>query len=501
VRSSYPRIRICATSERRVPSQPSAQKPPVLNARELAQLVGGIALQAEGLFLDRIQVPERPGGFQKSEWSLVLSGRSGSGTLTFSVRAQAPHIAWYTKNAPKSAKNATRSAFDLSLGKLLRGAKLLRISTEPRDRIVWLDWSNQLRMALVLIPSGPEAVLLKDEQVLARSRYPERTHWSAPPPPPLKRTEELPIREQWVQTPEHYSRCLDAYYLEHAFDLRRKSIQQKLSANLLQSETRIQQATRAQTEAKSEPNWQILGNLLKSALHLAQKDWPKVEVFDYEQDRLCVLDCDPNLTPKEQLDRYYEKARRQKRKIEETTTRILELSENVTRIKSALLKVQQTVDSATLLQVEEEFQLKPPNSDPLTSRVLSRFSGKSYVSRDGWSILVGRSRDENLELTFRVARGNDLWMHVRGKPSSHVVILVPSSKTAPLETLLDAAQLLLHASGGSQWGKTEIDYTYRKFVKKIPNSTQVSYTHNKTLLVTPDPARLARLLSQLGSTS
>src|SRR6185295_1654847 len=105
-------------------------------------------------------------------------------------------------------------------------------------------------------------------------------------------------------------------------------------------------------------------------------------------------------------------------------------------------------------------------------------------------------RDENLELTFKHSRGNDIWMHLRGRPGAHVLIPVSSGKSVPLETLLDAAVLTVFYSGGEKWGKTEVDYTPKKHVKRIKDSTEASYTHNKTLLVQPDTARLKRLLSE-----
>jgi hypothetical protein len=459
--------------------------------------VESIAPEVQGLFLDRVQVPERPGGFQKSEWALQLSGRHGGGALTFSVRAQAPHLAWYPGKGPKAAPEGTRSAFDLSLGKLLRGVKLQRIHVLPGDRVVFLDWEGDLRLALVLIPAGPEAVLIERGQVVARSRYPERAEWS-PPAPRTGTGKTLAVREDWIHSPEAYRRVLDAYYAQHAFETRLSSIERNLSAQLKQNEARIAQARIAREEAEKEPRWQHLGDLLKSVLHLAEENWPNVEVFDYEQDRTFFVECDPDLKPQEQLDRYYQKAKRQKRKIEETSERISELEVGVKRLKAALQALTENPDEALLDRIEAEFQLKNRALDPLTAKIASKFGGKSYVSQDGWTILVGRSREENLELTFRVARGNDLWMHVRGKPSAHVLVLIPPGKHAPLETLLDAANLLLHASSGAQWGKTEVDYTFRKFVKKIPGSTQVSYTHNKTLLVTPDPERIGRLLAQHG---
>lgn len=84
-------------------------------------------------------------------------------------------------------------------------------------------------------------------------------------------------------------------------------------------------------------------------------------------------------------------------------------------------------------------------------------------------------------------------MHARGKPSAHVIIQLAKGKSASLETLIDAATLLIYFSKGTSWGKTEVDYTLKKYVKKIKNSDQVSYTQNKTLLLEFDPARLDKI--------
>jgi len=87
-------------------------------------------------------------------------------------------------------------------------------------------------------------------------------------------------------------------------------------------------------------------------------------------------------------------------------------------------------------------------------------------------------------------------MHVWEKSVEHVVVPLRSKKNASLETLLDAAFLCIHYSNGANWGKTEVDYTQKKYVKRIKDSSEASYVNNKTLVVELDPKRLKELLSQ-----
>ncbi len=70
--------------------------------------------------------------------------------------------------------------------------------------------------------------------------------------------------------------------------------------------------------------------------------------------------------------------------------------------------------------------------------------GRPYrtVSLEGWEILVGRSAEDNDHLTFGVAKGRDLWLHVAGgSPGSHVVIKNPEGGEVPREIVERAAEL------------------------------------------------------------
>lgn len=70
--------------------------------------------------------------------------------------------------------------------------------------------------------------------------------------------------------------------------------------------------------------------------------------------------------------------------------------------------------------------------------------GRPYrtVELEGWEILVGRSAEDNDHLTFGVAKGRDLWLHVAGgMPGSHVVIKNPEGGEVPREVVERAAQL------------------------------------------------------------
>jgi predicted ribosome quality control (RQC) complex YloA/Tae2 family protein len=267
-----------------------------------------------------------------------------------------------------------------------------------------------------------------------------------------------------------------------------------LSKGLL---TRIRQARESMKSAEAEPDWALWGETLKGWLYALPE--PEQGFWVLENVRVPV---DPKLGPSQQVERLFNLARRKKRRREEAVLRLQTAEERLQKLDPG--KVIEQGDWGALQNWEREAGILVGGGDTsavetsggsrLKVAVPAMWHGKSYVTKDGFAILVGRSRDENLELTFKIARGNDVWMHVRGRPGAHLVIPVPTGKSVPLDTLLDAAALCIYWSGGKSWGKTEVDYTFKKYVKRIKDSTEASYTHNKTLIATPDEKRLTLLL-------
>ncbi len=110
--------------------------------------------------------------------------------------------------------------------------------------------------------------------------------------------------------------------------------------------------------------------------------------------------------------------------------------------------------------------------------------------------MVGRNDRENETLCFRMAKGNDFWFHAHGTPGSHLIVRMERRQEIPYQTLLDAATLALHFSQLKKAGKGEVIYSYKKYVRKIKNGKpgMVTCSREKTLFISVEPERLARLL-------
>ena len=117
-----------------------------------------------------------------------------------------------------------------------------------------------------------------------------------------------------------------------------------------------------------------------------------------------------------------------------------------------------------------------------------------FVSDEGFEILVGRSNVQNDELTTKLARRTDYWLHTQKVHGSHVIIRCDGLEPPP-RTLEQAASLAVYYSQGRGGGKIPVDYTMIRFVRKPSGALpgKVIYTDYRTLLAESDEELAARL--------
>lgn len=267
--------------------------------------------------------------------------------------------------------------------------------------------------------------------------------------------------------------------------------------------TRTLEKVRKEASRRSEAEAHLReGELISRNLHRFRRGDARVTLTEYtdEGPREVVLEVDPKRSPKAQADWHFHQYRRLSRGCEMAAERAEMLERERDEIDRALEAIDRMDDAA----------LRAAAASEPTVRVGAASSGrakrgeaathrpfKRYQSTTGARILVGRGGAENDELTFHVAKPNDLWLHARGVSGAHVVVPLERGAEVPQVLLLDAAHLALHHSSARGEAKGEIAYTRAKFVRKPRGGAkgQVSYTHERTFLLRVEPERLERLLA------
>jgi predicted ribosome quality control (RQC) complex YloA/Tae2 family protein len=210
---------------------------------------------------------------------------------------------------------------------------------------------------------------------------------------------------------------------------------------------------------------------------------------------------DPALGPKENMERYYRRARR----IAESAARVAARTGEVRAREAALRALAEAVEGAPMAdlpRLEREARRlgagpRPP-PPPRRKREAPLPPHRTFRSLAGVPIWVGRGAEENDTLTVRLARGNDLWLHARGRTGAHVLVRLERGRAPDQETFLDAAHLAAHFSDARGEGLVEVASTRAKYVHKPRGAAPgaVTYSQEKVIALRLEPGRLERLLAE-----
>jgi predicted ribosome quality control (RQC) complex YloA/Tae2 family protein len=207
-----------------------------------------------------------------------------------------------------------------------------------------------------------------------------------------------------------------------------------------------------------------------------------------------TIALDPELDAKENAQRYFARYRKAADALPHLERRRAALSARRDALDVLAFEAERS-DPPTLPELEAVLDViegRPPQRAAAPGR---RRAPLRIERPSGARISVGRSPRENEEVTFRIARPDDLWFHARGIPGSHVVLQPAPGAPFDDDDLDAAADLAALHSRGRDGGRVEVDYTERKYVRKQRDGAPglVWYTNARTRLGRPDhvPAETA----------
>ena len=233
-----------------------------------------------------------------------------------------------------------------------------------------------------------------------------------------------------------------------------------------------------------------LGDILTANIHRIQKGQTSVTVEDFYDENMAQIQVpiSPTLSPQQNAAKFYKDYARMKN-AEKELTKQLELGETELHyLKSVLEELNRAETDAELEEIRRELPdggyLKADSGKKRMK--VSKVAPMRFESTDGYPIYVGRNNRQNEELTFRLARKDDLWLHAQKVHGSHVIISCGGT-TPPDDTVTQAAQLAAYYAETKGGQNLPVDVTPVKQVKKIPAGKpgMVIYHTYKTVYVNP----------------
>ena len=229
-----------------------------------------------------------------------------------------------------------------------------------------------------------------------------------------------------------------------------------------------------------------IGDILAANMHQIKYGIKKVTVFDFYNNQQITINLDPLLSPNDNLNFYYNKYNKGKRTISALNSRFLDIQNEIKYFEEIKMFIEKENDFIGIEEIENELNLTNNGNKSKNKIKLNKPKKRDLLSFDynGFQIFVGRNNKENEEISFSKGQPNDIWLHIKDIPGSHVLIL-RNNQELPNDVLLHAANLACEYSKAKKGDKVTVDYCERKFVKKIKNSKpgNVIYTNFHSLLI------------------
>jgi predicted ribosome quality control (RQC) complex YloA/Tae2 family protein len=473
----------------------------------------------------------RPWGkvFQLSPNTLAVDFRTGDGRyLLLSADPARPRLHLIARTVRELERaSLAPTPFTLYVRKALGGATLRALTKDEGERVVRFEFKVEDALGeegvatLVAQLTGRSANLfLLDERgrvriALRPTRGAGQTEGEVYAPPERSQTQtprdvETTRKRGGPDIPREgsasLSEALDRHHLQQealrAFDARAGAAAARLRqqiTNLRKLRDNLRRDLEGHGDAEGHKR---AGDLLLANIGTAVREGGKVRVTDfYAEDAPTVeLEVEESRTLQEEAARRFARYAKAKRAAREIAERLEKVEPELAALEARREELER------IIAARDEEGLASFDGGKTDEKARDRRSGaardrgskrapaekgralRRYRSSDGYEVIVGRGARENDELTFRVARSYDTWMHAADYPGSHVVVRARGKEdTIPHRTLVEAARLAAHFSQARKDAKVAVNYTQRKFVSKPRGAAPglVYLSSFRTLLVEP----------------
>ncbi|HEV6796052.1 TPA: Rqc2 family fibronectin-binding protein PavA [Streptococcus pneumoniae] len=307
----------------------------------------------------------------------------------------------------------------------------------------------------------------------------------------------VPFANQVGEPFANLSDLLDTYYKDKA---ERDRVKQQASELIHRVENELQKNRHKLKKQEKEllatdnaEEFRQKGELLTTFLHQVPNDQDQVILDNYYTNQPIMIALDKALTPNQNAQRYFKRYQKLKEAVKYLTDLIEETKATILYLESVETVLNQA-GLEEIAEIREELIQTGFIRRRQREKIQKRKKLEQYLASDGKTIIyVGRNNLQNEELTFKMARKEELWFHAKDIPGSHVVISGNLDPSDAVKT--DAAELAAYFSQGRLSNLVQVDMIEVKKLNKPTGGKPgfVTYTGQKTLRVTPDSKKIASM--------
>lgn len=300
------------------------------------------------------------------------------------------------------------------------------------------------------------------------------------------------IKEEQLTHYDTLSVMLDAFYAQKAERDRSKELAGqvlKVLHNELKKDRRKVKKLKQQLEDAAKADYyRIRGEILTTYLGKLTAGMTEITLPNfYDDNKPLKIKLDPELSPSRNAQKYFTKYDKLKTSVDYVKEQLKLANDEI----NYLANIESQIDLASpadiqeiRLELQQQGYIKQKQQKSKKRRKVRVSKPEEFHTSNGTTVLVGKNNLQNDRLSFKIANKNDIWLHVKDIPGSHVII---RDSDPDEQTLLEAAQLAAYFSKGRNSDNVPVDYLPAKRLHK-PNGAKpgfVTFTGQKTLYVTP----------------
>jgi predicted ribosome quality control (RQC) complex YloA/Tae2 family protein len=239
--------------------------------------------------------------------------------------------------------------------------------------------------------------------------------------------------------------------------------------------------------------FKLKGELLLANLGAVPPRASSVALREWESGATLEIDLDPKLSPTRNAERYFKKYKK-------AHVAPQKIKEEIASLQSAIVDLREQME--LLGSIEDPVKLEESVRDVMDWISPSEGKAKKGQTKipvpphmrfevEGRTILVGLSARGNRYVTFKLATGDDLWLHAHDTPGAHVIVKGAKGREEleNSEALFFAASLAAFHSRGKGSSSVQVDYTERRYVRSVPGAALALVTYVKPGTLRADPER------------
>lgn len=277
-----------------------------------------------------------------------------------------------------------------------------------------------------------------------------------------------------------------------AFQNRKNACKKILSSKKKSTEKALKENYRVFEKPDNSAELRKFGEMILAYFHEVKQGRKVVILNDFETGNPIEIPLNPELAPNENAKNYFKRSKKQVRAIEGAEKRINELEPELEQINSILEELEESKTFKEITNVEQKLaELGFFTNQNAPNKKIGKSITKKYREVDlgeNWKVWVGRNKNENDELTLKVAKKDDWFFHFYGGTGSHVILRQEGRKGNPPSYIFEkAASVAAFYSDGKHSSVAPVTYTQVKHVSKPRKAPKglVKLNFEKILYVEP----------------